>query len=78
VRQSPDTATDASFLTQTIAAARAANLTIVAEGVEDLTIWNHMRALGVDQAQGFLVARPLPDAAVPLWHRDWCGRLDAK
>jgi EAL domain-containing protein (putative c-di-GMP-specific phosphodiesterase class I) len=75
VRESPDSVTAAKFLTQTIAAARAANLTIVAEGVEDADIWNRMHALGVDQAQGFLVARPLPAAAVPLWHRDWCARL---
>ncbi len=75
VRESPDSTTAADFLTRTIATARAAGLTIVAEGVEDLQIWDRMRALGVDQAQGFLVARPLPAAAVPLWHRDWCARL---
>ena len=76
VRESPDSQVAAEFLTRTIAAARAANLTIVAEGVEDAEIWDRMRALGVDQAQGFLVARPLPAAAMPLWHRDWCARLE--
>jgi len=75
VRESPDSTVAANFLTKTIEAARAANLTIVAEGVEDAQIWERMKALGVDQAQGFLVARPLPAAAVPLWHRDWCARL---
>jgi EAL domain-containing protein (putative c-di-GMP-specific phosphodiesterase class I) len=75
VRESPDSVTASAFLDQTIAAARAASLVIVAEGVEDADIWARMRALGVDQAQGFLVARPLPAAAVPLWHRDWCARL---
>ncbi len=75
VRESPDSLIAARFLTQTIEAARAANLTIVAEGVEDGDIWQRMAALGVDQAQGFLVARPLPAAAVPLWHRDWCERF---
>ena len=75
VRESPDSASATSFLDQTIAAARAAGLMIVAEGVEDADIWARMLALGVDQAQGFLVARPLPAAAVPLWHRDWCARL---
>ncbi len=75
VRESPDSSSATVFLDQTIAAARAASLIIVAEGVEDADIWARMRALGVDQAQGFLVARPLPAAAVPLWHRDWCARL---
>ena len=63
------------FLVATVAAARAAKLAIIAEGVEDAAIWQRMQALGVDQAQGFLVARPLPAAAVPLWHQDWCSRL---
>jgi EAL domain-containing protein (putative c-di-GMP-specific phosphodiesterase class I) len=75
VRESPDSPSAAAFLDQTIAAAREAGLVIVAEGVEDADIWARMKALGVDQAQGFLVARPLPAAAVPLWHRDWCARL---
>jgi EAL domain-containing protein (putative c-di-GMP-specific phosphodiesterase class I) len=47
----------------------------VAEGVEDAATWRRMAACGVDQIQGFLVARPLPAAAVALWHHDWCGRL---
>lgn len=63
------------FLAQTIAAARAANLDIVAEGVEDKTVWNRMQGLGVDCAQGFLVARPLPASAVPLWYTDWRAKL---
>lgn len=75
VRESPDSPVASRFLTQTITAARAAHLTIIAEGVEDHDIWRRMAGLGVDQAQGFLVARPLPANAVPLWHRDWCQKL---
>ena len=75
VRESRDNPTSMTFLQGTIDAARRNNLTIIAEGVEDEETWQRMRALGVDQAQGFLVARPLPAAAVPLWHRDWCARL---
>jgi EAL domain-containing protein (putative c-di-GMP-specific phosphodiesterase class I) len=59
------------FLTDTIASARAANLTIVAEGVENPALWERMRALGVDQAQGYLIARPLLATTVPLWYHDW-------
>ncbi len=76
VRESADSSTANAFLTRTIAAARAADLTIVAEGVENKDIWYRMQSLGVDQAQGFLVARPLPAAAVPLWYRGWCARLN--
>jgi EAL domain-containing protein (putative c-di-GMP-specific phosphodiesterase class I) len=48
-----------------------ADLPVVAEGVETALIWDHMQALGVAEAQGFLVARPLPVAAVPIWLDSW-------
>lgn len=76
VRESPDSPAATAFLRRAIDAARAAQLTIVAEGVEDEDIWRRMQQLGVDQAQGFLIARPLPAAAVPLWYRNWTQRLD--
>ena len=76
VRESPDSPAANEFLARTIASARKANLTIVAEGVEDADIWRRMLRLGVDQAQGFLIARPLPVSAVALWHRNWCAKLD--
>lgn len=62
------------FLIETIASARAANLTIVAEGVENAKLWQRMRDLGVDQAQGYLIARPLLATTVPLWYHDWVSR----
>jgi len=37
-------------------------LSVVAEGVEDVELTEHLRALGCDQAQGFLWSRPLPPA----------------
>ncbi len=51
--------------------ARARHLSVVAEGVEDVATWQRMLALGIDHAQGFLVARPLPAAAVPIWLEAW-------
>lgn len=60
-----------AFLQETIASAKARGMSIVAEGVETAEIWDAMRGLGADQAQGFLVARPLPLAAVPVWLDHW-------
>jgi EAL domain-containing protein (putative c-di-GMP-specific phosphodiesterase class I) len=62
------------FLVRTIAAGHAAGLVIVAEGVEDAAGWDHMAELGVDEAQGFLIAQPMPAAAVPVWQGEWCAR----
>ena len=60
-----------TFLADTIVQARAHGLTVVAEGVETDAIWDQMRDLGADEVQGFLAARPLPVAAVPIWWDAW-------
>ncbi len=61
----------AAFLEATTRQAKARGLAVVAEGVETTAIWRRMKAMGVDAAQGFLVARPLPVNAVPIWLRAW-------
>ena len=50
-------------------------LKVVAEGVEDLSVWNMLRALGCDDAQGFYMSRPLAADAVAAWIRDNDGNL---
>lgn len=62
------------FLQRAIAAARAAGMIVIAEGVEDHATWARMAALGVDAAQGFLIARPLTAAATGIWHASWPRR----
>jgi EAL domain-containing protein (putative c-di-GMP-specific phosphodiesterase class I) len=54
--------------------AKARGLTVTAEGVEDAATWNRLADLGVDQVQGFLVARPMMAVAVPVWLRRWAKR----
>lgn len=71
VQQVNDSDDVRDFLTATIAQAKAHGLTVVAEGVETESIWDRMRALGADEIQGFLAARPLPVAAVPIWWDAW-------
>jgi EAL domain-containing protein (putative c-di-GMP-specific phosphodiesterase class I) len=60
-----------TFLADTIVKAKAHGLSVVAEGVETDAIWDAMRDLGADEVQGFLAARPLPVAAVPIWWDAW-------
>jgi sensor c-di-GMP phosphodiesterase-like protein len=33
---------------------------VVAEGVENVEVWNLLRRLGCDLAQGYLISKPLP------------------
>lgn len=68
-----------AFIGTTIIRAKQHGLSVVAEGVETEEIWARMLALGADEAQGFLAARPLPVAAVPIWLEAWASspaRLD--
>jgi EAL domain-containing protein (putative c-di-GMP-specific phosphodiesterase class I) len=60
-----------AFLRRTIATAHANHMSVVAEGVATAASWDLMRSLDVDEAQGFLIARPLPAAAVPVWLDAW-------
>ena len=71
VRGAEDNPEIKAFLTATIEQAHARRLSVVAEGVETVELWRAMKAMGVDAAQGFLVARPLPVTAVPVWLKAW-------
>jgi EAL domain-containing protein (putative c-di-GMP-specific phosphodiesterase class I) len=68
---SRDDAALADLLDATVAAAHAAGMLVVAEGVEDEDGWRRMLVAGVEQAQGFLIARPMAADAVPGWCRAW-------
>ncbi|SDB44688.1 EAL domain, c-di-GMP-specific phosphodiesterase class I (or its enzymatically inactive variant) [Belnapia rosea] len=46
---------------------------VIAEGVSDQRLWQMVRSLGVHHAQGYLVSRPLPAAALAAWHGQWRG-----
>jgi EAL domain-containing protein (putative c-di-GMP-specific phosphodiesterase class I) len=50
-------------------------LKVVAEGVEDLSVWNLLRTLGCDDAQGFFMSRPLEPRALASWMRANDGRF---
>ncbi len=62
------------FAEAAVQAARQRGMTVIAEGVEDVATWQRVQALGADCAQGFLVARPLSAAAVPIWFEAWVNR----
>ncbi|KQN69019.1 hypothetical protein ASF04_15780 [Duganella sp. Leaf61] len=58
------------LLRHAIAIARELGVTAVAEGIETVEDMTLLRELGCDQAQGYLVARPMPAEAMPDWHLD--------
>ncbi len=63
-----------SICTAASAVARAFGLRVMAEGVESLAQLEHMRALGCDEVQGFLLSKPLPASQlVELFERQARG-----
>jgi EAL domain-containing protein (putative c-di-GMP-specific phosphodiesterase class I)/FixJ family two-component response regulator len=57
------------LLRHAIAAAREMGVTTVAEGIEIEQDRKLLRDLACDLAQGYLIARPMPAAALPLWRQ---------
>jgi sensor c-di-GMP phosphodiesterase-like protein len=44
--------------------------------VEDAAVWNMLRTLGCDDAQGYFMSRPLEPAALASWIRANHGTFD--
>ena len=55
---------DTTLVATQIAMGHGLGLTIVAEGVETATQLEYLRTVGCQKVQGFLIARPLPPAAI--------------
>ena len=52
-------------------------LTVVAEGVESQVIWDRLKAMGCDSAQGYFMGRPMPAVDLEKWieQSPWGGRV---
>lgn len=65
---------DAKIVRSTIDLAHNLGLRVVAEGVESAQVWNLLRDLDCDQAQGHHMGRPMPTAEFHTWHAARCTR----
>ncbi|PLC57401.1 EAL domain-containing response regulator [Photobacterium carnosum] len=54
--------------------AQRLNLTAIAEGVEDITLWLKLQKMGCELAQGYFISPPLPFSQIPIWHTQWQQR----
>jgi diguanylate cyclase (GGDEF)-like protein len=62
-------ADDAAIVRSIVELARTLDLAVVAEGVENEQVWNLLRDMRCDVAQGYYLARPMPVAEFAGWHR---------
>ncbi|KQP12854.1 diguanylate phosphodiesterase [Pseudorhodoferax sp. Leaf267] len=62
---------DAKIVRSTIDLAHNLGLSVVAEGVETADIWDQLRALRCDEAQGYHMGRPIPALEFAGWRAQW-------
>jgi diguanylate cyclase (GGDEF)-like protein len=58
---------DMVIVRSTIELAHNLGLKVVAEGVEDQSIWDRLSTLGCDEAQGYYLCRPIPAEDLTSW-----------
>jgi EAL domain-containing protein (putative c-di-GMP-specific phosphodiesterase class I) len=63
-----------TILEANLSMARQLGIRTVAEGIEDRSDWDCLRALGCDLAQGYFIARPMPASQLPGWVAQWRNR----
>jgi EAL domain-containing protein (putative c-di-GMP-specific phosphodiesterase class I) len=68
---------DARIVRSTIDLAHGLGLTVVAEGVENAQVWNLLRDLSCDEAQGFHMGKPMPSSEFVHWSAGWSARFAA-
>ncbi|MEK6669072.1 MAG: EAL domain-containing protein [Pseudomonadota bacterium] len=62
---------DAKIVQSTVELAHSLGLSVVAEGVENLATWELLQVLGCDEAQGHLIAKPMPARQFAAWVAAW-------
>ena len=73
-----DDPTDMNIVRSTIDLAHNLGLRVVAEGVENAKIFALLGRLGCDYAQGYGIAKPMPESAFGAWARDWAQMESAR
>ena len=58
---------DATIVQAVVDLAHNLGLRVVAEGAEDMAVWERLRDAGCDEAQGYLLAQPLPPEQATAW-----------
>jgi diguanylate cyclase (GGDEF)-like protein len=62
---------DAKIVRSTIDLAHNLGLSVVAEGVENALIWDKLKALSCDEAQGYFMSKPVPLSDFVAWRERW-------
>ena len=74
VRNMETDSDDAKIVRSTIDLAHNLGLCVVAEGVENAQVWDMLRELNCDQAQGFHMGKPMPADQFAAWSVSWLAQ----
>lgn len=58
---------DSAITNAAIQMAHGLGLDVVAEGIEDESVWNCLREMGCDYGQGYWIAKPMPTHELESW-----------
>jgi diguanylate cyclase (GGDEF)-like protein len=67
---------DAKIVRSTVDLAHNLGLTVVAEGVENALIWDKLKALHCDEAQGYFMSKPIPAHTFAAWCVSWNAKQE--
>jgi diguanylate cyclase (GGDEF)-like protein/PAS domain S-box-containing protein len=76
VMRMDEEADDVTIVRSTIDLGRNLGLEVVAEGVETQAIWDKLRDLGCNVAQGYFLSRPVPPEKLQAWLEERRGGAD--
>ncbi len=68
---------DAKIVRSTVDLAHNLGLTVVAEGVENALIWDKLRSLECDEAQGYFMSKPIAADTFAAWCATWNAKQAA-
>ncbi|TFV92218.1 EAL domain-containing protein [Oxalobacteraceae bacterium OM1] len=62
---------DAKIVRSTVDLGHNLGLKVVAEGIENIAVWELLARMGCDQAQGYYISRPMPAEQFAGWIAQW-------
>lgn len=62
---------DRIIVSSTIELAHNMGLSVVAEGIEDIQVWNLLQQMNCDYGQGYYMSKPIPVSSFDAWHLQW-------
>ncbi|MGF1682701.1 EAL domain-containing response regulator [Photobacterium minamisatsumaniensis] len=75
VQALPTSRTANAIIEASLLLAERLELDTIAEGIEDIALWQSLRKMGCKLAQGYYIARPMPINHLESWHQQWLHRF---